>query len=756
MTVSQPDIGGVVAVNAVSSTIGDLDWTVRTEGETIVSFEAASGLYQFSVIADASEFHWESLYMNLFSYHNHGQRTGPWDFHPTEGARALLPSYWVDLDDQPVGLWYFQRVSIDDLTNKRLRGRFAFYIAESGEHELRLRPYNDVGKVRWLSALLEADPEDRLGEVPEVPPDWYDRCPSAEWRDPAYWMKMTSRLKGPCQAYRRPLSEAFEWLNDSDNQTPETLPLLIAKYRLNHDESALNVAMEVIERALNAEHWGNQKPDGYGHDGDMSAMYVLWGLTHAYHSLYDRLDRDTKNRMLDKLALQGNRFFEKALLYRDYWGGSLLQDHGWRSLFGFGCVALHLLGVLPEASLWTRYIIPRLDRSLAAMPTDGVIPASSHYSLELYTEMLAPYRDTLYRLTGRDIYRNEAFRRIVDYLTDIVHAADQTVVGWGRDKLHLVGGRAFLNAMASVYQDGRAAYLQQLLNDKRMEAFYAGPEEKAYYGDALWGLLSYEETTQPAKRLQHSTGIRHYEDSDVVHYRDAEQQVVVSLRCGPSMGHHAYRTAQGACDRLGLGPDAGHFMIAVQGEPFLVTPDSGYSLRTDIRSCLLIDGKGQQDDVGYTMSVPSYKYLGEEIESVSWDEAEGKGRVRLNLTEAYPREAGVAAYRREFLLERGQPVRLRDYVVLNEPRKLSWLFQTKREHNPAFEGLTCKLGGEGGVTISPRSPQLGLTVTVEETPVVWSYVSPSGFRPFDTVRYDAEKLIRCAYVEFVFSRNETG
>lgn len=753
---NQPDIDRVLAVNAISPISGKLDITATKEGETVVSFEAAAGLYQFSVIADASAFDWESLYVNLFAYHNNGQRTGPWDFHPTEGARALMPSYWIDLDDRPVGLWYFQRVSIDDLAHKRFRGRMAFYVAASGRHQLRLRPYNDVGHIRWLSAHLEADPDDRLGEVPEASPDWFDRCPAADWRDPEYWSRMRSRLGGPCHVYERPLHEAFEWLNVPDNQVPETLPLLVAKFRLNDDESALAAALAVIERALRAEHWGNRKPDGYGHDGDMDAMYVLWGLAHAYHSLYDRLDDDTRSRLLGKLALQGNRFFEKALLYRDYWGGSLLQDHGWRALFGFGCAALHLLGLLPEASLWAAYIIPRLDRSLAAMPRDGVIPASSHNHLELYTDLIVPYRDTLLRLTGRDIFRNETFLRIVDYLAVVVHEADLTLVGWGRDKIRLVGGSAFLNAMSTVYRDRRAAYLQKLLRSKRMHTFYAGPEEKAYYGDALWGFVSYDESVAPVEHLHQPEGLRYFEDSGVVHYRDTEQQWVLSLRCGPSMGYHAYRNAQGACDRLGLGPDAGHFMIAVQGEPMLVTPDSGYRLRTDIRSCLLVDGNGQQDDVGYTMSVPSYKYRGEEIESVAWDDTEGRGRVRLQLADAYPEEAGIAMYRREFILERGKPIIVRDHIVLNEPRKLSWLFQSKREHQPKIDGLTCKLGREAGITIHPLSPQLDLSIKVEETPVVWSYVSSSGFRPFDTVRYDAIERVRSAWIEFVFLRNEKG
>jgi hypothetical protein len=400
------------------------------------------------------------------------------------------------------------------------------------------------------------------------------------------------------------------------------------------------------------------------------------------------------------------------------------------------------------------------------MPTDGVIPSSSHYTLHLYTDMVGHYRDALLGLTGKDLYADGKFRRIVDYLAATLHEPDMVLVGWGRDRIHLVGGNAFLNAMASVHEDRRAAYIQKRLLDKKLDSFYAEPEEMAYYNSVLWGLLSYDGKAEPADQIERSTAMHVWEDSGVVHYRDPVGEVVLSVKSGPPLGYNAYRRADGPCDRLGLGPDAGHFMIAVKGRPLLVTPDGGYRLSTDIRSCLLIGGNGQRDNIGYPMSVPSYRYAGEDIRSASWSEAAERGRIRLDLAAAYPDEAGIAVYKREFFVEKGKPIRMRDHIVLDEPQPLTWLFQTKRESGLRIEAGRSELGGTandanapdvrgaegaGGLVLTCHAPDLTLNVSVAEAPVVWSYVSTNNFKPFDTIRYETAKAVRAAVVDFMFT-----
>jgi hypothetical protein len=302
------------AVNAIAAEAGMLDCKENDAGELLIRFAAAPGLYQLTVIADASDFDWEELYVPLYTYGNSGQRTGPWDFHPTEGARALVPSYCTDLDGKELGLWYFQRISVDDLRHRRFRVRLAFRVPEGVEHVLKLKQYRPTG-ITWTLALLEVDPEDAIAEAPEWPADWFDRCPAADWRQPHFWQRIKANLDGSQQHYAEPLRAAFGWLDDPANRTPQSLPLQIAKYALSGDPSALRDAIETIDRVLELKHLGNPRPDGNGHDGDMGAMYSIWSLTYVYHALHGELGEERRRRMIDKLTVQGRRFFDKVLLY---------------------------------------------------------------------------------------------------------------------------------------------------------------------------------------------------------------------------------------------------------------------------------------------------------------------------------------------------------------------------------------------------------------------------------------------------------
>ncbi|HEY3417395.1 MAG TPA: hypothetical protein VGM23_10980, partial [Armatimonadota bacterium] len=247
-----------------------------------------------------------------------------------------------------------------------------------------------------------------------------------------------------------------------------------------------------------------------------------------------------------------------------------------------------------------------------------------------------------------------------------------------------------------------------------------------------------------------------YPDSGFVSYRDPAEDVTLTVHCAPFVGYHAYHAAQGPCDRIGLTPGSGHFMLALGAEPLLVTPDSGYALTTKLRSCLLIDDQGQYGGIGYPMSIPSKIDRGEEIQFARWDAATNTGRIRLNLAPAYPEDLGLTHYTRDFLLQPGKSIICRDHVVLDSPRKLSWLFQGKRENGlTLLEGLRGCFGDEPTLCITPLS-SLALSAGIQQTPVVWSYASMSGFKPFDHLRYDALVPVTIAIVDFVLTWDGLG
>jgi len=723
-------------------------------------FDASPGLYQFSGILDAREFDWEQLHETLDKFHNANKRTGPWDFSIHFKATPLVPSYWVTVNGKRVGLWFFERVSLEDIEQRRFRGKMAFWA--EGATTVELAPYQPSAEVRrmaadkagrqprdydwrglrWMSALLETDPEDRLAALPSGLKD-ASASPAAQWAKADFWESLRSWLTRDDTPYRRALEGSFDWAMSKDANAPQDLIALLAAHRLRAREGALGRALKLMDSLIAQPTWGNPNPEGYSHNGDMGAMYCLRALAWAYHALADELGGERRERLLAKLRLQGGIFLDLALLNRDYWGGSVIQDHGWKSMFGFGVAALHLLGVLPEAERWVRYILPRLRRSLDAMPRDGVIPASSHYSPSLYLDELTQYRDALLARTGEDIFDEAQFPPIVDYFVVM------NGVGDGRSgQLPLMGGVHFLNRMAAKYRDGRAAYLARQIVQASAPEFTHPLRAISFHLDPVYGALSHDPTVRAPDRLPPPPAFVHFPDSGLVRHCDREAGMVFSVSCGPYSGWNAYRHSLCPCDRLGLAPGEGHFTIALDSVPLLTTPDGGYRLCSGIRTCLLIDGQGQYGDIGYPMSIPSKRHRGEQIQFARWDEKARDGFVRLELTPAYPDALGLVKYTRDFLLQPGR-ITCRDTVVLERPRRLSWLFQGKREHGVAVEGLVGWFGASRRLRLTPECADVALTASVQPTEVVWAYSSASGFKPFDHVRYDSVEPTASAIVDFV-------
>ena len=712
------------------------------------SFRAADGLYQLSIIADASEFNWEELYLIMNQYGSVNERTGPWDFNWQDGNRPLVPTYRVTVDGRYLGLWYFQRVSLEDIAAKRFRGRMAFQLDTAGEHVLQLTPYRPV-QIEWLSVVLERDPEDTLEPVAADLSEWARRCPTAQYADPACWAELRARLSSTHALYAEPLRGAFAWLDAKSPYIALDIPLLVAEYHLDGREDALDKALCALDSFVALEHWGNQAFEGYSQDGDMGAANTFFALAWALHALAPQLGAERRQRMLDKLRLQGERFTTQAMLTRDYWGGSLIQDHGWRALFGFGAGVILALGMLPEAERWASYIIPRVRRSLRAMPRDGVIPVYNYCSLYLYLEESLHFRNALLALTGEDAFDQAPFHAVIDYLMQVVRPDEHVMIL--ESTMPLIGGNAFLNAMASKYGDGRAAYLQRQVLGTRQLNFTHPTQEVGYYYGSLWGLLTYDPGVSPIADPPVAKPLAHFVDSSLVTYHDSVDDVTLILRCGANPSYHAYRAASGPCDRMESAPGAGHFAVIVSTEPCLITPENGYKMVSLQRTCLLVDGKGQYGDVGYPMSLPSKQDRGAEIAFARWNEQTGCGWIRLVLTPSYPEEMGLALYTRDLLLYPGEKIICRDRVVASQPHHWSWLFQAKNDHSLTLDGLTATLGVDPFVRIAPNAGNMALRASAVPTPIVFSYSSACGFKANEHVRYDSVEATSAATIDFVLT-----
>lgn len=719
----------------------------------VCRFHAEPGLHQLSVIVDASEYDWEQTYVNLHEFHNKGQRTGPWDFE-LHTNRPLIPAYWVHLDGRRLGMWFFQRVSLEDIAHKRFRGNTAFHVTESGEHELKLVPYQPMA-VRWISAKLEVDPEDRLEPVPASLKEAPGNVPSSQWTDPDYWRQQQRKLETTHAAHRQPLREAAEFAltrehpgHDQRVNPALDIPLLVAGERLGLIEGGIARAIELIDESVARPHWGKSNEDGYGHNGDMGAALLMRSLAWATHIISAReLGDARREQLLGKLAYQGDRFLEQALLTRDYWGGSLRQDHGWRSIWNFATAALLLHGVVPEAKTWLQYALPRMRRSLKAISRDGMIPPSSHGSLYLYLDEMAVFRQTLLALSDIDIYQEQldALRNIVRFVCSVLHEPSGALLCGDDKPSSLNGGAAFFADMARLDRDPHAAWLLHRL-------LTAAPKDKAtrtfgMHHSRFWSYFAYDPEVAPEPPELPRRRLTHLPDDARVHFHDSDQDVTLFLRCGPQNGYHAYRHAPGPCDRTEGAPIAGHFNLYLGRTPMLATPVPGYRLKSLLGTVMLVDGHGQIGDGDYPMGIPSWEHPGYRILFARMDEATQRAWIRLELKAAYPESLGLAHYTRDLIIEPKRRLICRDHVTLDQPRTLTWLFQTDRERGLRLEDNGRAVIGEPpALSIQPTDDAPSLEYRIEETDVVHNYAS--SFHSYDHVSYQTQVPLSNCCIDF--------
>ena len=116
---------------------------------------------------------------------------------------------------------------------------------------------------------------------------------------------------------------------------------------------------------------------------------------------------------------------------------------------------------LPRAEQWLRFCLPRLERTLRALPIDGVIPTTSYHWIGLYIDKMVLFREPYRQATGDNVYERPALRRLVDYCVEsyteergeFLHASPRG------DLVQFASGHAFFDQMARTFGDADAAWL---------------------------------------------------------------------------------------------------------------------------------------------------------------------------------------------------------------------------------------------------------------------------------------------------------
>ncbi len=717
--------------------LGKLPLVVSSYGQWSIEAPLPGGIHRLRAVLDGQHFAWDRLWLDMVYFKNKGQRTGPWDFDFNQ-ARPLGPAWWVQINGEKLGLVTCGRPTTGEIHQKRLSLQFAFEVEQPGTTHIILTPYRP-DQVEPLYVELGPAVEDMVSPLDDVSCG-YARHQAAE----RVWVGWKRRMDAASPAWASALNASVARAKAKPDV--EYLPLLAFAMLACDDIEAGDCLVQTVRRVLDQAHWGNPHEDGYGHNGDMGAASILESLSFVYHWADAALQKaGLRDELRNRMDRQMRLFFRQMLLWDEFWGGSLLQDHGYRSIGRFGVAAANTLEDVPASRRYLQFVMQRMRRTLEAMPNDGAIPFSSYHVIQLYADDLVPYRDMLLSLGQEDIFDRPVFGQIIRF---IVNRLDETtgemLVACSRsDRKGLHSGWAFFNAMAERHGDVHAARLSQILLERyRREA--PTPRAAATLVHALAHI-----NDVPAGPLKPEP-FDYRPDSGMVHYRARGSNAHVSLRChgAPAMSSWVRTTCR--CDRLKDAHLEGHFAVSVGGQTLLMTAEGGYRQHSYLGAVLLVDGQGPWGDTGAPMSQVGITPRGEHIEMATFDASSSTGYVRMRLDPAFARESGLIRYYRQFVL-RGDGMTVRDTVLANEPHCYTWHFHTyaRRTITRLSDNTYEVRDGNAALSLAAHALEVPLRSTLGDTDVVWAYGNEHQDQDFRHVRFDTVEASSTLAVEFI-------
>jgi hypothetical protein len=748
------------------TTIPDITFDWSTDGTFTLAGAPAAGLYRLTLRFAIAEPEWERFYYAMHQHGNSGERTGPWDFDGRDKSRPLVPAWRICRDQREVGYCWTNRPDNRALRQRELEAALCFH-SDGSALSITGTPYAAF-TLAPAGAVLEADTRDELA----VPP-WAADGFAVNWlhtsgRDDA-WAALQRELAESdderllvagadiyVNAYQPPAT------SDGTTLAPcpiDALPLLVMAWRVEEDEAARAQALAIIRHYLDADVWGRPNADGYGHNCDMFCATVIKSLVIALNWLDAETLGDLRQPLVDRLTRQIEIFLELQLLHCNYWGGAISQDHGYRSTFCLAVAAIGMLGHTPHAAAWLAFYLPRSERCLAALPTDGFMPFTNYHKVSLYGMDLADLAIVLEGACGRKLLAEyPATRCSAEFLlSSYDETVQQTLTCCPRgDAKGFSVGLSYLYALDHQTDSDAARYLAgQLMAGYREQGFRIGSRG----GKWAWKVYSYLPfallcrprpaltTARPAR-----PALAHFPDGGGVHFRAADGGLAAAVYClPPAPSFHAVGTDLSPTDRITANAAAGNFSVSAGGEVLLQQAESGYRTGSHLGNVMLIDGTGQIGDVRSPNGIFDERWHGQRINWVR-PTASG-GTVRMDLRPAYDEALQLLAYTRDLTFDT-ESITLVDTIVSRTPHRYACCFHTYASRHVKIDfGVYTE---PGNVYIKGARAALELCydaddwqATTAPTAVVWAYGNEQSEDAFQQVRF--ESLAPTTAVQFTLT-----
>jgi hypothetical protein len=416
---------------------------------------------------------------------------------------------------------------------------------------------------------------------------------------------------------------------------------LALAYRLSRKEEYLEDAKRFMETVLSYEKWGN----AHLVNVDLSASWILFGLSLGYDWLKPWLTEEEKERIAQKIFHHGEIMLRyRRDTYGKGWSTNFWQNHNWINMTGLAAAG-YVLSKEPEGSKARRaapeYVKEARDdfeRVFSYMAEDG-----SNYEGVTYWRYggmwLFVYAHLLKVQEGRDYFKESSYLRNTFYYRLYQSCGDlkqQMNYGDCHDR-HSGHTACVYYKTAAEYKDGFAQRLGNLVTDRfLMEEAAQSKVKPGILPEAVFEYLWYDPNVEE-KDLSELPKVHYFEDLGLLGMRDGwtPDSKVFTIKCGYpggrkqwEIGWKLYEEENIKCLSLSHHhPDNLSYLFAKGGE--YLTCEDGYNrnIMPDNHNVILADGMYTDavDVSDVYMSSARMRMKGEEA---GWQKDYG-GRVTL-------------------------------------------------------------------------------------------------------------------------------
>lgn len=390
-------------------------------------------------------------------------------------------------------------------------------------------------------------------------------------------------------------------------------------FLLTENKTYLEEAKRFIKTVLDYEVWGH----AYLVNVDLSASWILFGLSLGYRYLYPYLTEEENQQIGEKLYKHGTIMYEyRQNTYGKGWSTRYYQNHNWINMTGL-YTAGYILKDIYDTKAWLDDALSNFKRVFSLLTDDGSnYEGTSYWHYGVMWLLVAA--DVIKETTNKDYFKESLFlQNTFDFkMSQTLPDLKQAIIFGDTHDTRSSHSVAMYYKFASEYNNPYAQAMgDKVLTfyDEEQSLSHIKPGLKAQIGLALlwYNPKVKRESISEYKRYQY------YPDLGMISLKSfgKNNSYMFSAKCSNPGGNKQFEKLfelkEKGIDAFGLShhhPDNGHFVL-IKNNEYLVT-DDGYNRNLFLSDHNVVTPQNYGCDVEdvtdvYTQSIKARKDKGE-------------------------------------------------------------------------------------------------------------------------------------------------